>query len=179
MPDWEQRKSEGKGGEFGGGLPQAVYTEGGVEHKLAQFSAIMRTFGIRFGYYDAGDWKQAMYVDPIMDTWGDIADSLSKVAFSEDPEEPKANFAKIAGKFHGLVEANLKQHGGKFCAGDSVTIADFVLASYVGNILLNPASVAGDSPKSQLSSTPKFEAYTQLVMEEFPHLKSRPTPGPM
>jgi len=85
----------------------------------------------------------------------------------------------VAGKFHGLIEAALTKHGGKYCAGNTVTIADFVLASYVGNYINNPAAIVGDAAKSQLANTPKFEAYTNLVMETFPHLKSRPAPGPM
>ena len=50
-------KARGEGGEFSGGLPQATYTENGVEHRLAQFGAILRHFGIRYGYYNSGNYQ--------------------------------------------------------------------------------------------------------------------------
>ena len=97
----------------------------------------MRSFGMRFGYYNASDWAQNMFVDPIMDTWGDIMDGYSKILFEADKAEPTEKFVEIAGKFNALVEANFVKHEGKYCAGNSVTIADFVLASYVGNFVNN------------------------------------------
>ena len=42
MPDWEAQKASGDGGEFGGGLPQAVFTDNGKKHRIAQFGAILR-----------------------------------------------------------------------------------------------------------------------------------------
>ena len=56
IPEWEAMKAQGEGGEFGGGLPQATYTENGVEHRLAQFGAILRHFGVRYGYYNPGNF---------------------------------------------------------------------------------------------------------------------------
>ena len=49
-----------------------------------------------------------------------------------------------ATKFHALIEKNLEHHGGRFAAGDKVTIADFIMASYIGNYLLNPKFAAKD-----------------------------------
>lgn len=51
--EWEAQKARGEGGEFGGGLPQATFMENGKEQRLAQFGAILRQFGMRYGYYDS------------------------------------------------------------------------------------------------------------------------------
>jgi len=48
----------------------------------------MRTFGIRYGYYNPKDWKMARYCDPIIDTWGDIQGSLGGFAFASDEDKP-------------------------------------------------------------------------------------------
>ena len=71
-PEWEAQKARGDGGEFGGGLPQAMFSENGKSVRLCQLGAIMRYFGIRYGYYDPKNWKLACHVDPIIDTWSDI-----------------------------------------------------------------------------------------------------------
>ena len=53
--EWNERKARGDGGEFGGGLPQVFFRdEAGKEQRLSQTGAILRSFGIRFGYYDPG-----------------------------------------------------------------------------------------------------------------------------
>ena len=65
-------------------------------------------------------------------------DAYSKILFEEEKAAPTEKFAEVAGKFNALVEANFVKHGGKYCAGNSITIADFVLASYVGNFVNNP-----------------------------------------
>lgn len=54
---WEALKAQGKGGEFGGGLPQATITVGGKQHHLSQMGAMLRMFCIKFGYYNPKDWK--------------------------------------------------------------------------------------------------------------------------
>ena len=66
FPEWEAKKAAGEGGEFKGGLPQATFTEDGTEHHLSQQAAILRTFGMRYGYYDATNFKQAGLVDSIV-----------------------------------------------------------------------------------------------------------------
>lgn len=89
FPDWETQKSQGKGGEFGGGLPQATYTENGVEQRLSQFGSILRHFGIRYGYYNPRNYQQAKYIDPVIDTFADVMGSLSLILFAA-PEDQAA-----------------------------------------------------------------------------------------
>ena len=82
MEGWAQKKADGQGGEFGCGLPQAVFTEGGKERRLAQTGAIMRSFGIRFGYYNTSDAESVKFIDPVIDTWSDIMDAIGAIAFA-------------------------------------------------------------------------------------------------
>ena len=49
---WEAKKAAGEGGEFGGGLPYAMVTVNGQQHRLSQMGAILRMFCIKFGYYN-------------------------------------------------------------------------------------------------------------------------------
>jgi len=174
---WEARKQRGDGGEFGGGLPQAYVTEGGKTTRMAQFGAILRSFGIRFGYYNPKDWRQARYIDPLIDSWSDLQGKLGAVAFAPD-EEAKGKafeaFLAFVKKFNGLVEANLNHHGGKFVAGNEITVGDFVVAAYVGNYCLKNPMFAGSQPfTAALDDTPKTKAYANMIIEALPHLKNR------
>lgn len=107
---------------------------------MAQFGAIMRSFGIRYGYYDPKDWKAARYCDPIVDTWGDMMNAVAAFAFAQDDEgrnTASTKLLELSGKFNMMVEKGMVVHKGKFVAGANMTIADFVMASYIGNFLKN------------------------------------------
>ena len=113
---------------------------GGKTVKMAQFSAIMRSFGIRYGFYDALDWKCARYADPIVDQWGDLMKGVIGVAFAPDDEARGKAAEALVGqcvKMNELVEDGMRHHSGKYAAGECLTIADFVLASYIGNFIEN------------------------------------------
>lgn len=93
---------------------------------MGQLGAILRSFGIRFGYYDPRDWKMACLVDPLVDTWADVLGSASKILFASTDEEKTTaikNYCEgICAKFHKLCEANLSAleaqgQGNKFIAG--------------------------------------------------------------
>lgn len=138
-------------------------------------------FGIRYGYYDPTDYLMSGMIDPIIDTFGDVLDQVAKLLQAAPDADQAAlaeGFLSIARKYHGLVDKNIEQHGGQFACGNEVTIADFVLASYVGNYLHNPAFPISAQAKAIVGQTPRFEAYTLTVLKEFTHLKTRPTAGP-
>ena len=180
QPEWEGLKAQGKGGEFGGGLPQVDVTIGGKAHNMAQFGATLRSFGIRYGLYDPKDWKLARYCDPVVDTWADVLGAMSGLLFAQTEEQKAAaatKYTEVAGKMHGLIEKNLTHHGGRFAAGNKCTIADVCMASYVGNYIDNPNSAMSALGKAAPMG-PKFTAYCQTIRNEFPYLKTRPTPGP-
>ena len=48
---------QGPVGEMGTGLPQITTTIDGQEVKMGQFGAMLRSFGIRYGYYDPKNWE--------------------------------------------------------------------------------------------------------------------------
>ena len=174
---WEARKAQGDGGEFGGGLPQAFVQIDGKTHRMAQFGAILRSFGIRYGYYDPRDWKQARYIDPIIDSWSDLQGKLAGVAFAPTPEAKQAAFEAFLAfvqKFNGLVESNLNHHGGKFVAGNSITVADFVVAAYAANYCLKNPMFEGSAPfTAALDATPKTKAYCSMIVQHLPHIANR------
>lgn len=160
---WAEKKAADEGGEFGGGLPQVMFEdENGVELELAQFGSIMRHFGMRYGYYDASSFEMSRYVDPIVETFGDLMNHLAKIIFAPNDADKMPlifSYLEFVKKYHSMVESNLEHHGGCYAAGDQVTIADFVMASYIGNYLLNPAFVASQQAQAIVGETPNFEAY--------------------
>ena len=80
-PEWGALKEQGKCGEFGGGLPQAKFTDSdGKTHEMGQLGAILRSFGIRFGYYDPKDWNKAIMIDKLVDTWADVIGAAAGVS---------------------------------------------------------------------------------------------------
>lgn len=77
-----------------------------------------------------------------METFGDVIGALTKVFVAPpgtDTGPLIEAYVSIAKKYHVMVEKSLENHSGKFAAGNQVTIADFVMASYVGNYVVNPA----------------------------------------
>ena len=98
------------------------------------------------------------------------------VAFAPDEEAKAAGLAKledVCTRFNGLVEKNFNHHGGKFVAGNKMTIADFVMASYLGNFIYNPLNPASQIMQGKLDSTPKLKAYAEARETTFPYLKTR------
>ena len=92
-----------------------------------------------------------MYVDPIVDTWGDFMGGLSKVMFGGCTPELIEEFTKedgIAMKMVRLIDTTLAHSNGKFIAGNKITIADFIGVCVIANYLLNeqtPVKVAFSS----------------------------------
>ena len=60
---------------------------------------------------------------------------------------------------HNLIESTLVNHQQNYAAGSSVSIADFVLACYIRNHLLNPTSAVSSSMQDELDATPHFQNY--------------------
>ena len=49
---------------------------------MGQSMAILRSLGIKYGYYTPGDWKTAYHTDLIVDCWVDAFESISKILFA-------------------------------------------------------------------------------------------------
>ena len=127
-------------------------------HTFGQLGATLRSFGIRFGYYNPRDWKAAKLIDPIVDTWADafLANYSIFTAKNEEKDDRINEYISgIGTRFHNLCEANLgvleaQGQDLRFIAGPKVTIADVVLVSYVANIVNNPACVISPAAKGLL-----------------------------
>ena len=163
---------EGPTSEFGTGLPQTEING----KKYGQLGATLRYLGQRLGYYDPKDFKAARYCDPIVDTWGDVVGSAGGFAFAQDEEAKAAALTKFEDtctRFHGLVEKNFAHHGGKFVAGNKMTIADFCMASYLGNFVYNPLNPISQTMQGKMDSYPKLKVYAEARETTFPYLKTR------
>lgn len=105
------------------------------------------------------NYLQSRYVDPIVETFADVMGTISAIFFAPEGADKGPTIEKhveMAKKFHKLVEKNLDHHGGKFAAGNQVTIADFVTASYIGNYVVNSAFPAYNQVSAIVGETPKF-----------------------
>ena len=62
------------------------------ERPLGQSMAILRSLGIKHGYYNPDDWKTAYHTDVIVDCWVDVFESMAKVLFGmpQATEEERA-----------------------------------------------------------------------------------------
>ena len=75
--EWASRKkSDNLTGEFGD-LP--ILTCKGKQ--MGQSIAILRSLGIKHGYYFPADWKSAYYCDVVVDCWADVFESMGKLLF--------------------------------------------------------------------------------------------------
>ena len=70
--EWGQLKGKPGAGEFNSLPLVEIKGSRGHTRELGQLSAVLRCFGIRFGYYNPRDWMQARLIDPIIDTWTEV-----------------------------------------------------------------------------------------------------------
>ena len=164
--EWGQRKAAGNTGEFGG-MP--ILTQNGKSRQ--QTNALLRQLGIQYGYYNPTDWKTAGMVDMLVDTWSDVFNSISKtLVFSPDEkkgEEMEAWKTGILTKYLTIIENQLASNAAnKFITGNSLTIADFVLACLLFNIMKNEQSPVFQLCKPVLLEYPNFGAYSKRLESE-------------
>lgn len=132
-------------GEFNG-LPRL--TLGGKEY--GQSMAILRAFGSKYGFYDPTDPISSYYCDVIVDGCVDVLGSTTGALFpvlgkggkadEEDFQKIRELFKKSHVPTLNLLVANMKKHGGKYAAGNKVSIADCCMVSSMANIWCNEAS---------------------------------------
>lgn len=88
-------------------------------------------------------------------------------------------FLALAKKFYGLIEAAMNHHNGKYAAGDKITIADFVVASFVGNYALsNPSFPVADQFKAAMDAFPKTKTLAMQLMKDCPGFMTRTEKSP-
>ena len=103
--DFAKMKAEGKGGEFGS-LPR-VHIDG---KEYGQTTAILRSFGQRYGYYDASNMHCAAKCDVFVDAWADLLKisglTLKVVIGGTKKEDLYGEFDKLAETvFHPILAA--------------------------------------------------------------------------
>lgn len=153
---WGTIKAAGLQGEFGG-LPRL--TIDGAE--FGQSMAQLRAMGSKYGYYDPTDWKTAYLCDVVIDCFVDIHDKTNGLTMKPpmmSPEGKDEDIKKIIETIHipflKLFENQLKTHGGKYAAGDKLTIADCCMVSVLVNIWENPAGPWAEKFKPVLVDYP-------------------------
>ena len=171
-----QMCAAGEMGEFGKGLPQIQVSMNGKSQQMAQTNAILRSFGMRYGLYDPRDWKAARYCDQVVETNGDVIGACFPI-LGGGPIEP---FLAVTKKFHNMIEKNLAHHGGKYVAGNKITIADITTCSYISCFIKNkhPGNKVAAPNAAQLSETPRFAEYIERMCKEFPYILNRVVEDP-
>ena len=181
--EWGPRKAKGDTGEMGA-LP--IYYEDGKA--MQQFGAILRSQGIKYGYYHPNDWKTCGEIDQITDTWADVLNSFAPILLelgTLSPEEVKTKTEAIKDgilrKFLVICEQTLERHQAKnttckYIVANTMTTADFAIAALVFNILKNVngpfAAHCGDILDD--AAFMRFNAYTlNLNQALLNHLASR------
>ena len=142
----------------------------------------MRCLGKVHGYYDDSDWKNAVFIDMLVETYSDLFGATAKAAFFTPEEEKEAALTALKDglctKYFRICERRLEQNETKFIAGDKITIADFCNASYIFNSVKNEESPCQSYLAPLLEEFPKLAAYSERLGEELKnHLNSRPKHG--
>ena len=116
----------------------------------------------------------------LVDTWSDVFNSIAKTLFfppdEKKGEEMEAWKTGILAKYLTIIENQLASNAAnKFICGNKMTIADFVLACLLFNIMKNEQSPVFQLCKPVLLEYPNFGAYSKRLESELSdHLNSRP-----
>jgi len=126
---------------------------------------------MQYGYYDASNWKHAGRIDMIVETWSDVLGAAAKILmFTPEHEKAAAMVAfrdGLCDKFLMMIEKQLDDNQlEKFLVGDRITIADFVVASFTFNILLNPQNPLKPILEPILLEYPHFDGYYKRLRNE-------------
>ena len=156
--------------EFGG-MPITTYKGKAMQ----QMIAVLRSFGMKHGYYNVKDAMECYRADFIIECYCDSQFGvLAKAAFNPDFKDPekqgdilKDATAKGFDALFGQIEQQLEKNGTKFVASDKVTIADVVIAAFYFTNINNPMNPFQASFNTALENYPKSKAYLQHVDKEF------------
>ena len=162
---WRTKVSKNTG-EMGG-FPTVLYKD--VQRQ--QLGAIIRMIGIENGQYDPTDWKQAMRIDWIVDTWGDMTNILGAIFLGGGNKQQKYADAmeKKYRPFLIALEKQLNDLGTRFIAADKVTIADCCVLALLRSNMTNPKGCAQPHALNEWNSGryPKLQAYFETLKDAF------------
>ena len=167
-----------------------IWTVDGRE--FGQSMALLRGIGTKHNMYFPQDPFTSYYCDVILDCFVDVLDGCTGVILgvlldpSKGGKATEADNAALGEKWQKtcvplfkLLVANMKAHGGKYAAGNRLTIADCVMVAGMDNIWCNKAGPfeaefmrlfsAGDVDKDMIMT------YFATLRSEFgARLNSRP-----
>ena len=139
--------------------------------------SILRFLGRKYGYYPE-DPETAWKIDSTIDAMEDYLNAYYKVAFEKDPErlaKVKENWLKMIPVWVTAIEKRITDNGGKYVAGDKITIADFALSAIGFNLLLNEANPHYADSLPFVKDHLILRSYAGLLKEHLgSHLASRP-----
>ncbi len=124
---------------------------------LSQSSAMIRYLARRGGLYGA-DETDAMWCDIIAGVAADFAETAIQAAFKPSPEIAIADLEARFAKFGPRFEARIEEQGSGFCAADTMTFADVVLAEALSSYL--------EWCPDMLDGAPKLQALYKRTIEE-------------
>jgi glutathione S-transferase len=138
-------------------------TEDGKPH--CQSWAILRFLGRKYGYYPE-DPVLAWKIDSTIDAAEDYFGAYFKFHF-ESVEDLKAqhkeNWLKLLPVWVEAMEKRITKNGGKYIAGNNITIADFALASVIFNMLFNENNPHYAEAQAQIKGREVFNNYATLL----------------
>ena len=167
-----------------------IWTVDGKEY--GQSMALLRGIGTKHNMYFPQDPFTSYYCDVMLDCFVDVLDGCTGAILgvlldpskggkptAEDVNVLKEKWQKTCVPLFKLLVANMKAHGGKYAAGNRLTIADCVLVAGMDNIWCNAAGPfkatfdelfnSGDVDKAAIDS------YFATLRSEFgARLNSRP-----
>lgn len=155
-----------------------------LEHEgktMVQSWAILRYLGRTYGYYPENP-EVAYKIDSTIDAVEDYLGAYFKFNFESNEEKKaifKENWLKMFPIWVKAIEKRLEANGGKYIAGDKITIADFALA-YVGfGLLLNEANPHYAETWELIKDHEILKKYANGLKEDLAaRLSTRPTPRP-
>lgn len=148
---------------------------------MVQSWAILRFLGRTYGYYPENP-EVAYKIDSAIDAVEDYLGAYFKFNFESNEEKKaifKENWLKMVPIWVKAIEKRLEANGGKYIAGDKITIADFALA-YVGfGLLLNEANPNYADTWELIKDHEILKKYANGLKEDLgARLSTRPTPRP-
>jgi glutathione S-transferase len=143
--------------------------------------AILRYLGRTYGYYPE-DPEVAYKIDSTIDAVEDYFGAYFKFNFESNEEKKaifKENWLKMLPIWVTAIEKRLEANGGKYIAGDKITIADFALAAVGFNLLLNEANPHYAETLPFIKDHEILKKYKAGLKEELgAYLAARPQPRP-
>lgn len=128
--------------------------------------------GSQYGYYDRSDWKKAALIDMIVETYTECYDKSAEIIFMKELDkrdgEMEAFKDGLLTKFLKMCEAELQNNSfSKYIVGETMSIADFCLASFIFNIMKNNKSPFYALLSAKVDKYPHFGAYEKRMRQEF------------